>query len=203
MTPLYIDAAIEQITTLFALHGSEAYYGEPVTQHQHALQCAQLAEQAGADDETIIAAYLHDIGHLMPSESETDYMDELGRVDHERLGADFIRKLGFSEKVAILVANHVNAKRYLVAKNPTYGAELSEASKQTLALQGGPMTPVECMEFEQYPDFMSILRLRTWDEQAKITDLPTAGPSRYLDLCRKHLAHSTRDRAAKSYKLSE
>ena len=171
------------ITTLFAQSGQDAYYGEPVTQLEHALQCAQLAEQAGADDETVVAALLHDIGHLLPPEVATGYMDGYGTVDHEKLGADFLREQGFSEKVAQLIENHVNAKRYLVYKHPDYFARLSEASVKTLEFQGGPMKAGEALAFETNPYFKGILRLRAWDEQAKIPGLTTPGINYYLAIC--------------------
>jgi len=91
------------ITQLFTQSGHDAYFGEPVTQLEHALQCACLAEQTGADNETVVAAFLHDIGHLLPPERAGDYMDGYGTVDHEKLGADFLREQGFSEKVAQLI----------------------------------------------------------------------------------------------------
>ena len=101
------------------------------------------------------------------------YMDGYGTIDHEKLGADYLREQGFSEKVAQLIENHVNAKRYLVFKNPNYFARLSEASLKTLEFQGGPMTAIEAMAFETNPYFKGILQMRTWDEQAKIPGLPT------------------------------
>ncbi|WP_018618045.1 HD domain-containing protein [Spirosoma luteum] len=176
------------IAQLFAQSGQDAYYGEPVTQLEHALQCAHLAEQHGADHETVAAAFLHDIGHLLPSElangeSTLGYMDEYGTVDHEKLGADFLRKQGFPEKVAQLIENHVNAKRYLVFKHPDYFARLSEASVRTLEFQGGPMKAGEALSFETNPYFKGILQLRAWDEQAKIPGLPTPDTAHYLSLC--------------------
>lgn len=171
------------IANLFAQSGHDAYFGEPVTQLEHALQTAQLAEQAGADPETIVAAFLHDIGHLLPEETGHEYMDGYGTVDHERLGADYLRKGGFSEKVAQLIENHVNAKRYLIAKSPDYFARLSEASLRTLEFQGGSMTPDEATRFEQHPYFDEILQMRRWDEQAKTPGLPTRDLAYYLDLC--------------------
>lgn len=171
------------ITNLFAQGGQDAYFGEPVTQLDHALQCAQLAEQAGADDETVVAAFLHDIGHLLPAELANGYMDGYGTVDHEQLGADFLREQGFPEKVAQLIENHVNAKRYLVFKNLDYFDRLSEASLKTLAFQGGPMTPGQALAFETNPYFRAILQLRGWDEQAKIPGLPTPDMAHYLALC--------------------
>lgn len=168
------------ISQLFAQGGHDAYFGEPVTQLEHALQTAKLAEDADADRDTVLAAFLHDIGHLLPAESGAGYMDGYGTVDHERLGADFLRKRGFSEKMAQLIENHVDAKRYLVARNPEYLARLSEASLQTLGFQGGPMTPDEATRFEQHPYFKEILQLRYWDEQAKIPGLPTRDAGYYL-----------------------
>jgi phosphonate degradation associated HDIG domain protein len=170
------------IASLFAQSGHDAYFGEPVTQLEHALQAAQLAEQAGADRETVVAAFLHDIGHLLPEEEGHAYMDGYGTVDHERLGADFLRQRGFSEKVAQLIENHVNAKRYLVAKSMNYFERLSEASLRTLEFQGGPMTADEATRFEQHPYFNEILQMRRWDEQAKIPGLPTPDLAHYLAL---------------------
>ncbi|MBC7572233.1 MAG: HD domain-containing protein [Spirosoma sp.] len=172
----------DTLEQLFAQSGHDAYFGEPVTQLEHALQCAHLAEQAGADTETVVAAFLHDIGHLLPPELSGDYMDGYGTVDHEKLGADFLREQGFSEKVAQLIEHHVNAKRYLVFKHPDYFARLSEASVKTLAFQGGPMKPGEALAFETNPYFRGILQLRAWDEQAKIPDLPTPNMAHYLKM---------------------
>ncbi|GAB3735497.1 HD domain-containing protein [Spirosoma lituiforme] len=177
---------METIVTLFAQGGQDAYFGEPVTQLEHALQCALLAEEAGTDEETVIAAFLHDIGHLLPPTMADGYMDGYGTVDHERLGADYLRKLGFSEKVAQLIEHHVNAKRYLVYKNTKYFARLSEASLKTLDFQGGPMTPDEAADFEANPYFKGILQMRTWDEQAKIPGLLTPGMDYYVAMAARH-----------------
>lgn len=176
---------MKTIAQLFAAGGQDAYYGEPVTQVEHALQCAQLAEQAGADEETVVAAFLHDIGHLLPVESAEGYMDGYGTVDHERLGADFLRQRGFSEKIAQLIEHHVDAKRYLVYKHPEYRARLSEASTKTLAFQGGAMEADEAAQFEQHPYFREILQVRGWDERAKEIDWPTPGLDHYLYLCQQ------------------
>lgn len=173
---------MDTIATLFAHSGHDAYFGEPVTQLEHALQSAQLAEQAGADRETVVAAFLHDIGHLLPPEASHGYMDGYGTVDHEQLGADYLRGLGFSEKIAQLIENHVNAKRYLVSKQPEYLANLSEASLKTLAFQGGPMNTDEAVAFEAHPHFNEILLMRRWDEQAKIPGLATPDMHHYLSL---------------------
>src|SRR5262249_49166241 len=123
-----MPAALDQILGLLR-NAHEEYFGEPVTQLEHALQCAWLARQSGADDDTIAAALLHDIGHLLAPGDET------GRTDHDRIGAAFLGKLGFDERVTGLVLGHVEAKRYLTAVDPGYYALLSEVSKRTLAEQ--------------------------------------------------------------------
>lgn len=158
-------AAADEIVKLLREGGSQAYYGEPVTQLEHALQAAQLARDAGAEEQVVLAALLHDIGHLLDTGR---IHEQLGVIDHDRAGADFLRARGFPEKVASLIEAHVDAKRYLVAVNAAYAAELSEASAATLALQGGPMKADEAAVFERDPLFRDKLRLRSWDEQAKI-----------------------------------
>ena len=185
---------MQLIATLFDQSGQDAYFGEPVTQLEHALQCAHLAEQAGADEETVMAAFLHDIGHLLPPElvsveATMGYMDGYGTIDHERLGADFLREQGFFEKVAQLIENHVNAKRYLVYKNPDYFARLSEASLKTLEFQGGPMRTGEALAFETNPYFKGILQLRVWDEQAKIPGLTTPDTAHYLAIISRNVGN--------------
>jgi len=184
MTP---QQTIVDLAALFDRNGQEAYYGEDVTQLQHALQCAHLAECAQLDTESIIAGLLHDIGHLLPSDLAEDHMDGYGRVDHEKLAADYLRERGFSEKTAQLIEHHVNAKRYLVARNPDYLANLSEASLQTLTFQGGPMSLPEADAFEQNPYFHGILQMRRWDELAKDTDAQTPPLSHYLAICEQYL----------------
>ncbi|WP_460673409.1 phosphonate degradation HD-domain oxygenase [Larkinella ripae] len=181
------EETISELTALFEKHGSDDYYGEPVSQLEHMLQSAMLAERAGADDETVIAAFLHDIGHLLPSDLAEDHMDDYGRVDHEKLGADWLRKRGFSEKVAQLIEHHVNAKRYLTYKHPAYFNKLSEASLKTLEFQGGPMTEAEAQAFEQNPYFRGILQVRGWDELAKETDLEMPPVGQYLEICKRYL----------------
>jgi phosphonate degradation associated HDIG domain protein len=158
-------AAGGEILRLLREGGGQAYYGESVTQLEHALQSAQLARDAGADDDVVTAALLHDIGHLL----DTGRLHErLGVIDHDRAGADFLRTRGFPEKIVSLVEGHVQAKRYLVATNPAYAAKLSPSSTATLELQGGPMSAGEAAAFERDPLFRDNLRLRAWDEQAKV-----------------------------------
>lgn len=159
--------AISQLRQLFESQGDEQYYGEDVSQLEHAAQGADLARKAGFDTAVQVAAFLHDIGHLMPTKMEEELMEVYGRKDHEEVAADWLREQGFPEKVYILVANHVNAKRYLTYKNPKYFAGLSEASRKTLEFQGGPMQASEATLFEKNPYFELIIQMRRWDEAAK------------------------------------
>ena len=174
--------AIQTIAQLFTDHGREAYFGEAVSQYEHAAQTALLAEEAGADGDTVIAAFLHDIGHLLPADSPDELMENYGRRDHEALAAAWLTEHGFSEKTAVLIGNHVNAKRYLVYHQPGYFENLSEASRKTLEFQGGVMTPLEADWFEQSPYFEQILQMRLWDEQAKIPGKTVPELSYFLHL---------------------
>ncbi len=163
----------DEISSLFQQFGDKDYIGEPVSQIEHMCQCAALAEAAEAEEEVILAAWLHDIGHLcayaFPA-LEAQHMDEIGVVDHELLGANYLRSKGFSEKIIQLVQNHVAAKRYLTYFFPNYYDQLSDASKKTLAIQGGIMTKEEAKAFETDPLFNDYLLLRRWDDQAKKTN---------------------------------
>ena len=159
---------MEKLRCLYEENGKNAYCGEAITEYEHALQAAYLAEQhAPNDKELIIAALLHDIGHLLGKNQE-DYMGKLGVRRHEYIGAEYLRKnVGLSERICYLVENHVNAKRYLTHIDKNYYNHLSDASKQTLVYQGGPMTEDEAEKFRLHPQFENCLQLRVFDEAAK------------------------------------
>lgn len=156
---------------LFTQKGDAEYIGEPVSQWEHASQSAELALAAGADDEVVLAAFLHDVGHLC-HDADAPQMAGFGTLRHEQVGAEFLRRHGAPERVARLVEAHVQAKRYLTWRDADYLARLSPASRETLDWQGGPMSTEEAQAFEQDPDFEDILQLRRWDEAAKETGRP-------------------------------
>jgi len=161
------------IHTTFALyerHGADDYIGEAITQIEHMSQAAELAMAEGFDDEVVLAAFFHDIGHLC-GEGEGD-MGGYGVVSHERVGAEYLRRCGFGERMARLVQYHVEAKRYLTLRQPGYYDRLSEASRRTLEYQGGMMSDAEADAFERDPLFKVSLRMREWDEMAKEVDVP-------------------------------
>ena len=165
--------------------GEEDYIGEEVSQLAHSLQAAHQATINDADEETTIAALLHDIGHFLPADQmrsiahETRQMSSsddstaqgVGRIGHERIGEEYLRRLGFPSKVVALVGSHVAAKRYLCATDPGYHATLSEASKRSLTFQGGPMEGDELAKWAASPWCMEMCQLRRWDDRAKVVGL--------------------------------
>jgi len=161
------------------------YIGEAISQLEHALQCAKFAADSGADDETVLGAMLHDVGHLGIDHEGADMlarMGNLGVCNHEQLGAKYLLRLGFSNKVAQLVCGHVQAKRYLVWKHDHYAAKLSPASKLTLEHQGGPMSDAEGKAFEKSELYDVILKLRSWDDKAKVVGLKVPDLDHYLPM---------------------
>jgi phosphonate degradation associated HDIG domain protein len=163
---------IDEIFELYARFGQADYIGEPVSQIEHMSQSAQLAMDDGYDDEVVMAAFFHDIGHLCVQGSQENNMGGYGVKSHEKIGADYLRSKGFPERVAKLVENHVQAKRYLTYKLPSYFEKLSVASKKTLEYQGGVMSKDEAMAFEQHPLFELSIQMRKWDEEAKEMNVP-------------------------------
>lgn len=160
----------EEIIQLFEQYGDEDYDGEPVSQTSHMIQAAMQATDEKATDELVIGAFLHDIGHLLKHEQQTEEMGNFGVVNHEGLGAAYLGKRGFSERICSVVNMHVEAKRYLVASDKSYEAKLSPASIETLKWQGGPMSAEEVVRFKNHPFFVDIIQVRLWDEAAKDTD---------------------------------
>ena len=177
----------DEIMSYYEQHGGEEYAGEKVTQLEHMVQAAQLAEEQGYDEDVILAAFLHDIGHICEAGHGDNEMDGFGIKDHEEIGADYLKEKGFSKKVVRLVQSHVEAKRYLTFKYPGYYDQLSDASKKTLEYQGGKMYEEEAAAFEQYPLFDLIIKMRRWDEEAKIEHKPLPDLSRYRNMILHHL----------------
>ena len=161
------------------------YIGEPVSQLEHALQCAAAADAARASEEVVLAALFHDVGHLAAGGAPE--MDGLGVVDHEGIGARLLHEAGCSPGVADLVENHVAAKRYLCFRDARYREKLSEASRKTLAFQGGAMNEEEARRFEAKPNLKEILAVRAWDEQAKDPAARPPGLACYRERLLVHL----------------
>jgi putative nucleotidyltransferase with HDIG domain len=159
------------ILTMFLKYGNISY-GENCSVLSHSFQAGMIATEKGLDDELVLAAFLHDIGHLCPlgDESGISEMDGFGMEAHDVLGADFLEGKYFSNKIIATVRNHVNSKRYLCRVDQKYYEQLSEASKKTMTFQGGVMTEEEKKAFEQTPFFEESIIIRKIDEAAKGID---------------------------------
>ncbi|WP_143306740.1 HD domain-containing protein [Chitinophaga vietnamensis] len=165
------NQALQVVNEIFTLYETLGHheYGENVSMLMHMMQAALIAESAGFDDEMVLAAFLHDIGHFFENE---DQMEGYGTRAHDHLGAKYLTERGFPERMVMLVASHVAAKRYLTYTDSAYYDTLSEASKKTLEHQGGPMTEAEAITFRNDPLFEEYIQLRIWDDMGKETDVP-------------------------------
>ena len=174
--------ASQKVGALFAYmrRRGQSCYDEAVTQLEHALQCARQAELAGGDPVQVAAALLHDLGHFLVDEHDehADFLTE--DLLHEELGASYLRPY-FIERLTEPVRLHVPAKRYLCTTDAAYYDALSRASKRSFQLQGGPLSAAEQTEFERNPHAQDALRLRRWDDLAKVEGLRTPGLERYRE----------------------
>ncbi len=168
---LTADNIVAFIGDIFERRGEEEYLGEPVTMAQHMLQAATIAEKNGQDEQIIVGALLHDIGHFT-SEFGTFTMDDQEDRFHEEAGAKVLAEF-FPPVVTDCVRHHVAAKRYLCATKPAYYERLSAASVHSLNLQGGPMEPDEVKEFEKQPNLAEIIQIRYLDDAGKRDDMET------------------------------
>jgi predicted HD phosphohydrolase len=167
------------------------YGKEAVTELAHALQCADLAEGAGADEELVLACLLHDVGRYAIAQAEVSDTLEVGAQrsaaarGHHEAGADLIAP-HVPARVAFLIRAHTDAKRYLCATEPGYHDKLSRGSKHTLTLQGGVMTAEEIQRVETNPWWPDALRLRRWDDEAKVVGKKTRPLSAWKPLLQKY-----------------
>jgi gamma-butyrobetaine dioxygenase len=145
---------------LFAESGLRAY-GESVSQLAHALQCAALARLDRADDELVTAALLHDVGHLVEDDQERPER-------HHGSGGAALVGAFVPPRLAWLIEHHVVAKRYLCTVDPRYAERLSPASRRSYTVQGARLQPDEQLALETRPWFADAVRLRRWDDAAKL-----------------------------------
>jgi len=173
---------VDQIFELFEMRGAAAYLGEPVSQTEHALQSAYLAVQEGASDALVTAALLHDIGHLLgpeydPAECGIDAV-------HEDRGCAWLAP-HFGPDVTEPIRLHVMAKRYLCAAEAAYRGLLSAASVRSLELQGGALNAGEAEVFQRNQYAAGAIRLRYWDDKAKIPGLSVPDLGHYSATLRR------------------
>jgi [1-hydroxy-2-(trimethylamino)ethyl]phosphonate dioxygenase len=168
---------VDSIFRMFAMGGHASYFGEAVSQKEHALQTAHLAELASAPDSLVVAALLHDVGHLLHGLTETIAYEGVD-ARHEEGGAVWLER-SFGPEVVDPIRLHVAAKRYLCTVDATYFTHLSPASRQSLQLQGGPFLPGDVLRFEEERYHQDAVALRRWDDLAKVPGLSVLGLEHY------------------------
>jgi phosphonate degradation associated HDIG domain protein len=175
---------VDEISGLFDRRGAAAYFGESVSMKEHSLQAAYFAHRDAAPPALVIAALLHDVGHLLDDVPE-DIREWTTDARHEEAGSRWLAHrfpLSISEPVRL----HVPAKRYLCATDSAYYAKLSSASVITLKLQGGPMSPNETAKFEAEPFHREAVRVRRWDDAGKMAGLIIPELADYVALIKYH-----------------
>jgi gamma-butyrobetaine dioxygenase len=182
---------LQELFDLFEKHGQRLYFGEAISELEHALQAANLAEDGGAPDALVVASLLHDVGHLVHGQGE-HIADQGIDSRHEEAGCAWLSTY-FGPTVTEPIRLHVAAKRYLCAVEPAYQASLSPASLQSLRLQGGAMTPDEVKAFEENPHYLDAVRLRHYDDQAKVVGLVVPGLKHYQERLQR-MMHEYRGR---------
>lgn len=182
--------AEQKIDTLFSYmeDRGQSFYDEVVTQLEHALQCAALAQQNDTSPTLITGALLHDIGHIVLDEHNAREAFLNTDLSHEEVGARYMEPF-FPDAVTTPIRLHVPAKRYLCTTDASYHDGLSEASKRSFIVQGGVMSDKEREAFEQIPHFRDALTLRRWDDLAKVRGLETAELETYRDIVQQCLIH--------------
>lgn len=184
------EQLVTALVVLFDERGGTRY-DAGVTQREHALQSADLAREAGAPDALVVAALLHDVGHLLLDEHDGAPGFLAHDRRHEAVGWQFLRQW-FPPAVAGPVALHVRAKRYLVAVRPEYAARLSASSRRSLAVQGGPLSAADAAAFAVRPHAEAAIAIRRWDDQAKCAGRAVPSLDEFSGLLREQAARGPR-----------
>lgn len=180
-----MSAPLDELLALFESDLATAMYDEVVTEREHALQAAQLAEAAGATEATVAAALLHDVGRLL---IEVDSTFVAADRAHDRVGERYLQQW-FGPEVTAPVGLHVAAKRYLCGNEPDYLGRLSPVSVRSLAVQGGPMNEAESATFRAREGWEAAVQLRRWDDGAKLRDHPTKTVADYRPMLERLVRH--------------
>lgn len=169
---------LQRVLDILATRGNAQYGREAVSQLEHALQCATLAEESDRSPDVITACLLHDIGHLLHNLG--DDVAERGLDDrHEYRAMPLLQSL-FKPSTTEPIRLHVDAKRYLCAVDSSYWVSLSPASKRSLELQGGIFSPEVADSFIAQPYAEDAVQLRIWDDRAKVASLSTPDLAHFI-----------------------
>jgi phosphonate degradation associated HDIG domain protein len=173
-------SSVTEVLSLYERFGAD-HYDETLSQIDHALQTAALAEAARAGDALIGAALLHDVGHLLHLRDTTGSSGDIADLHHEATGARYLAGL-FGADVVGPIALHVRAKRYRCAVDPSYDGRLSAGSRASLAKQGGPLSGAEAAAFETLAACAEAVQLREWDDLGKVHGLRVPELGHYREL---------------------
>ena len=161
------ETIVNELFSLYEKYGKKNSAGQPISQLEQVAQAAALAEEEGFEDEVILAAFFHNIGYVCSNNEEENNTNDPENIDREKIGADYLRQHGFSERLATMVESDMMANRYLAYKYPEYYDQLSAEDKAKLELRGGRMSRIEAENFELDPDAELFVRLRYWNDKAK------------------------------------
>lgn len=178
--------SLSEIESLFEKWGQQ-FYSENISQTAHAVQCAQLAEDANAPSALVLAALLHDIGHLVDLEDTAGKEEHQIDTVHEATAARMLAPL-FPPAVTAPIALHVDGKRWLCAREDGYFETLSASSVSSLVLQGGPMSEQEADRFMAMPQFQDAVAVRRWDDLGKDTTKEQLPIEDFRQILRHHFS---------------
>ena len=173
------ETIVNELFTLYEKYGKKHLADQPISQLEQVSQAAALAEEEGFEDEVILAAFFHNIGSVCTNDASGN--------GQEKLGADYLRQHGFSERLATLVESDMMAQRYIAYKYPEYYDQLSNEDKTTLEMQGGRMSREEAINFEQDPDAELFVRLHYLNDKAKKIKKPILNLPHIKLLAMSHL----------------
>jgi predicted HD phosphohydrolase len=186
-----MSAMADRLLAALASSAATRYGGEAVSELEHALQCAELAREGGADEELQVACLLHDVGRYAVDQSRVSDTTEPTTVGssargHHEVGAELLAPWA-PARLTWCVRMHADAKRYLCATEPEYFGRLSPVSRHTLRLQGGIMSPSEAARFAEHPWRRDAVALRRWDDQAKVKGAPTRSLAEWAAVMRRYV----------------
>lgn len=182
---LMLPVNLDDLVNILAVHGQQQYGGEAVSQLEHALQCADLAQADKASPELITACLLHDLGHLLDPDADQKTFSPID-FRHEYRAIALLQNL-FSPAVTEPIRLHVEAKQYLCAVDSVYWKTLSPASQHSLEYQGGIFSAEQVRRFAAQPFAQDAVMLRIWDDRAKVAGAQTPDLEAFVAIARSLL----------------
>jgi predicted HD phosphohydrolase len=192
------EAIVNELFALYEKYGKKYVKGQPYSQLEQVSQAAALAEEEGYEDEVILAAFFHNIGSICANADDENCLD----IDQEKLGANYLREFGFSERLATMVESDLKATRYLAYKYPEYYDRLADTEKAQLESHGGRMSKQEAENFELDPDAELFIHLRYLNDKAKEARKPILNIPHIKLLAMSHL-YKIMDKYLPAYLISK